>query len=78
MEGAHKRMIYAYFRNKDRLYEAIIERRIAEWVAVPLTPDDLASYAALRATSRAPLGSKRLARHRKVLLEAFRHISEKR
>ena len=155
LAGANKRMIYAYFGDKDRLYEAVMELRIAEWAeAVPFTPDDLAAYAAarfdymranpevrrlaawrtferskpttaeravyqtridalaaaqrarkvsaaipavdlyvmvarlteswlnaapaLQATSRAPLGSKRLAEHRKALVEAVRRLSEPR
>src|ERR1044072_1892211 len=46
LAGANKRMIYAYFGDKDRLYDALIERQIAEWAeAVPFTPDDLAAYA---------------------------------
>src|SRR5258705_5604836 len=46
---ANKRMIYAYFGGKDELYEALMERRIAEWVeAVPFTPNDLGAYAAAR------------------------------
>ena len=155
LAGANKRMIYAYFGDKGQLYEAIMERRIAEWAeAVPFTPDDLGAYAAarfdymranpdvrrlaawrtferskptaaeraiyqtridalaaaqragkvstaipaadlyamvarlteswlnappaLQATSRAPLGSKRLAQHRKALVGAVRRISEPR
>ena len=155
LAGANKRMIYAYFGDKDRLYEALMERQIAEWAeAVPFTPDDLAAYAigrfeymrahpdvrrlaawrtieqskateaersiyqaridalaaaqragkvssaipatdlyamvarlteswlsaapALQATSRDPLGSKRLAQHRKALVEAVRRISAPR
>ena len=155
LAGANKRMIYAYFGDKDRLYESLMERRIAEWAeAVPFTPDNLGAYAAARfdymranpdvrrlaawhtferskpttaeraiyqtridalaaaqragevspvipavdlyamvarlteswlsaapallATSRAPLGSKRLAQHRKALMEAVRRISESR
>lgn len=153
--GANKRMIYAYFGDKDQLYEALMEREIAEWAeAVLFTPDDLGAYAAarfdymranpdvrrlaawrtferskpttaeraiyqtridalgaaqragkvsaaipaadlytmvarlteswlnappaLQATSRAPLGSKRLAQHRRALVEAVRRISEPR
>ena len=155
LAGANKRMIYAYFGDKDQLYEALMERQIDEWAeAVPFTPDDLSAYAtarfdymlanpdvrrlaawrtfdqstptkaeraiyqtridalsaaqragkvsaaipaadlyamvarlteswlnappALQATARAPLGSKRLAQHRKALVEAVRRISEPR
>src|SRR2546428_10987492 len=49
LAGANKRMIYAYFGDKDRLYESLMELRIAEWAeAVPFTPDDLGAYAAAR------------------------------
>lgn len=44
--GANQRMIYAYFGNKEGLYDAVadevIERVHAE---VPFTPDDLPAYA---------------------------------
>src|SRR5256712_2155669 len=49
LAGANKRMIYAYFGDKDRLYETLMERQIDKWAeAVPFTPDDLGAYAAAR------------------------------
>lgn len=47
--GVNKRLIYVYFGDKDALFDAVLETRAAELAeAVPLTPDDLASYAAAR------------------------------
>ena len=43
-----------------------------------LTESWLSASPALQAISRAPLGSKRLAQHRKALVEAVRRISEPR
>jgi AcrR family transcriptional regulator len=47
--GANKRLLYVYFGDKDELFDAVLARQIdvlAE--AVPLTPDDLAAFAAAR------------------------------
>ena len=44
--GVNKRMIYAYFGNKERLFDTVLEHSLdllAE--AVPLTADDLPGYA---------------------------------
>lgn len=45
--GSNKQRIYAYFGNKEQLFDAVIEARIADLVdAVPFDPDDLPGYAA--------------------------------
>lgn len=47
--GTNKRMIYVYFGDKDRLFDAVLGKQIellAE--AVPLTPDDLGAFAGAR------------------------------
>jgi AcrR family transcriptional regulator len=47
--GTNKRMIYVYFGDKDGLYDAVIQRGIAQLAeAVPLTPHDLGAFAAAR------------------------------
>ena len=44
--GVNKRMIYAYFGNKEQLFDTVLEHSLAELLeAVPLTPDDLPGYA---------------------------------
>lgn len=44
---ANKQAIYAYFGSKEALFDAVLEQRLELLVsAVPLTPDDLAGYAA--------------------------------
>ena len=44
--GVNKRMIYAYFGNKEGLFAAVHEHSLQQLVeAVPLTPDDLPGYA---------------------------------
>jgi AcrR family transcriptional regulator len=44
--GVNKRMIYAYFGNKERLFETVLEHSLAQLAeAVPLTADDLPGYA---------------------------------
>jgi AcrR family transcriptional regulator len=46
---ANKRLLYAYFGDKDRLFEVVMERQIeALRQAVPFTGDDLAADAAAR------------------------------
>jgi AcrR family transcriptional regulator len=46
---ANKRLLYAYFGDKDRLFEVVMERQIdALRRAVPFTGDDLAADAAAR------------------------------
>ena len=45
--GANKRMIYVYFGNKDRLFDAVIDAAIGELhEAVPFTPEDLPGFGA--------------------------------
>lgn len=47
--GANKRLLYVYFGDKDTLFDAVLERQVGLLAeAVPLTPDDLASYAGAR------------------------------
>jgi AcrR family transcriptional regulator len=47
--GANKRLLYVYFGDKDRLFDAVLERQIGLLAeSVPLTPDDLGSYAGAR------------------------------
>jgi AcrR family transcriptional regulator len=44
--GVNKRMIYAYFGNKERLFDTVLEDSLAQLVeAVPLDADDLPGYA---------------------------------
>lgn len=44
--GVNKRMIYAYFGNKDRLFDTVVEHSIAQLnEALPLTDDDLPGWA---------------------------------
>ena len=44
--GTNKRMIYAYFGNKEQLFDTVQEHSLAQLVeAVPLTTDDLPGYA---------------------------------
>ncbi|WP_326643745.1 TetR family transcriptional regulator [Streptosporangium sp. NBC_01755] len=44
--GVNKRMIYAYFGNKERLFATVLEHSLSRLVeAVPLTTDDLPGYA---------------------------------
>jgi AcrR family transcriptional regulator len=44
--GANKRLLYAYFGNKDALFDTVVERHAAELsAAVPLDPADLGDYA---------------------------------
>jgi AcrR family transcriptional regulator len=44
--GVNKRMIYAYFGNKEELFAAVQEHSLGQLVeAVPLTTDDLPGYA---------------------------------
>jgi AcrR family transcriptional regulator len=44
--GANKRLIYAYFGNKEDLFDAALERTLGVLIeAVPLTPDDLPGFA---------------------------------
>jgi AcrR family transcriptional regulator len=45
--GANKRLIYDYFGDKDRLFDAVLERFTEDAVgAVPIDTDDLPAYAA--------------------------------
>ncbi len=45
--GANKRMIYVYFGNKDKLFDAVIDAAIGELhEAVPFTPEDLPGFGA--------------------------------
>lgn len=45
--NANKRMIYVYFGNKDKLFDAVIDAAIGEmFEAVPFTPQDLPEYGA--------------------------------
>ncbi|MBO2451687.1 TetR family transcriptional regulator [Actinomadura barringtoniae] len=47
--GANKRLIYVYFGDKDKLFDAVLQRQIdAVAENVPLTPDDLAAFAGAR------------------------------
>jgi AcrR family transcriptional regulator len=47
--GCNKRLIYVYFGDKDRLFDTVLERRIETLDReVPLTPEDLAAFAAAR------------------------------
>jgi AcrR family transcriptional regulator len=47
--GANKRLLYVYFGDKDTLFDAVLERQIGLLAElVPLTPDDLGSYAGAR------------------------------
>lgn len=47
--GANKRLLYVYFGDKDTLFDAVLERQIGLLAeAIPLTPDDLGSYAGAR------------------------------
>ena len=44
---ANKRMIYVYFGNKDKLFDAVIDAAIGELhEAVPFTPEDLPDFGA--------------------------------
>ena len=44
--GVNKRMIYAYFGNKERLFDTVLEHSLAQLAeAVPLAADDLPGYA---------------------------------
>ncbi|MFJ2959201.1 TetR/AcrR family transcriptional regulator [Streptomyces sp. NPDC087270] len=44
--GVNKRMIYAYFGNKEALFAAVLEHSLGQLVeTVPLTTDDLPGYA---------------------------------
>jgi AcrR family transcriptional regulator len=44
--GVNKRMIYAYFGNKERLFDTVLERSLVQLVeAVPLAAEDLPGYA---------------------------------
>ena len=44
--GVNKRMIYAYFGNKEQLFDTVLEHSLAQLAeAVPLAPDDLPGYA---------------------------------
>lgn len=44
--GANKALIYAYFGNKDQLFDAVFDALIVDTVHdVPIDPDDLAGYA---------------------------------
>jgi AcrR family transcriptional regulator len=44
--GVNKRMIYAYFGNKEQLFETVLEHSLVQLVeAVPLETDDLPGYA---------------------------------
>ncbi|MFT5224221.1 MAG: AcrR family transcriptional regulator [Glaciecola sp.] len=44
---ANKSMIYAYFGNKDQLFDAVIDAAVGGLhVAVPFTPEDLPGYGA--------------------------------
>ncbi len=44
--GINKRMIYAYFGNKEQLFNAVLEHSLAQLTeAVPLTDDDLPGWA---------------------------------
>lgn len=44
--GVNKRMIYAYFGNKDQLFAIVLEHSLSRLLeAVPLTTDDLPGYA---------------------------------
>ncbi|MFI9560296.1 TetR family transcriptional regulator [Nonomuraea endophytica] len=44
--GVNKRMIYAYFGNKEQLFAAVKEHSLGRLLeAVPITPDDLPGYA---------------------------------
>jgi len=44
--GVNKRMIYAYFGNKEQLFDTVLEHSLAQLLeAVPLTADDLPGYA---------------------------------
>lgn len=47
--GFNKRLIYMYFGDKDQLFDTALERQIETLSQeVPLTPDDLAAFAAAR------------------------------
>jgi AcrR family transcriptional regulator len=47
--GANKRLLYVYFGDKEKIFDAVIERQIGVVAEmIPLTPDDLAGYAAAR------------------------------
>jgi AcrR family transcriptional regulator len=44
--GANKRLIYAYFGNKDELFDAVLARTLGVLTeSVPFTPEDLPGYA---------------------------------
>jgi AcrR family transcriptional regulator len=44
--GANKRLIYAYFGNKDDLFDAVLARTLGVLTeAVPFTPEDLPGFA---------------------------------
>jgi AcrR family transcriptional regulator len=44
--GVNKRMIYAYFGNKERLFDTVLEHSLVQLVeAVPLAAEDLPGYA---------------------------------
>src|SRR5215207_9086638 len=43
--GANKQAIYAYFKSKDGLFDAVLENRLGILAdKVPFTPDDLPGY----------------------------------
>jgi AcrR family transcriptional regulator len=47
--GANKRLLYVYFGDKEKIFDAVIARQIGVVAEmIPLTPDDLAGYAAAR------------------------------
>jgi AcrR family transcriptional regulator len=49
LASTNKRMIYAYFGDKDKLFDVVIERQIGQLAeAVPLDPTDLGEFAAAR------------------------------
>lgn len=46
LSGTNKRMIYAYFGNKEQLFETVVSVTLEDLVnAVPMRPDDLPGYA---------------------------------
>ncbi|WP_079102382.1 TetR/AcrR family transcriptional regulator [Streptomyces sp. TP-A0356] len=47
--GANKRLLYVYFGDKEKLFEAVLERQTAELTqAVPLPDGDLVAFAGAR------------------------------
>ena len=47
--GANKRLLYAYFGDKDQLFEAVLQRQIGRLAEeTPLTDGDLVAFAAAR------------------------------